>query len=396
MKSTSNTKTIGTGAVFVAACIGMCFFGVSMITLGSVLPELAERFSLSDEERTGLTTMLPGGILLGSLLFGPVVDRYGHKLLLILSCVLVMAGVAGLAWAPSTALLGVSIVAIGLGGGVLNGETNALVTELYDGPRRASRLSLLGMFYGAGALTIPVLLDQLHSWMSFPLILTGFAVLMAAGIVYCVTVAFPAPKQPQGFPLREVRRIIASPTLLLLSLVLFFQSGIESVTNNWTTTFTAAEGFSESDGLGALTAMLIGLTAARLLQVWLFNRVAPTTVLVFSLVLTICAFEGMAIAPNSHILYICMALIGAGLASTFPVIFGILGSMFTSLSGTAFSIALVVALCGQMVLNTVTGNMAPDSMPHLMGAAAGVMLLLYVVWQAAGAARISKPQDAGK
>ena len=58
-----------------------------------------------------------------------------------------LAGVVGLAWAPSTAWLPVAIVAIGLGGGVLNGETNALVTELYDGARRASRLSLLGMFY---------------------------------------------------------------------------------------------------------------------------------------------------------------------------------------------------------------------------------------------------------
>lgn len=376
--------------MFVAACIGMCFFGISMITLGSVLPELAERFALSDEERTGLTTSLPGGILLGSLLFGPVVDRYGHKLLLLLSCILVLGGVIGLAWAPSTGWLPVAIIAIGLGGGVLNGETNALVTELYEGSRQASRLSLLGMFYGAGALTIPVLLDQLHRWMSFPLILTGFAVLMIIGVIYCSTVTFPAPKMPQGFPLREVRRIIASPTLLLLSLVLFFQSGVESVTNNWTTTYTATEGFSESAGLGALTAMLIGLTAARLLQVWLFNRMAPTTVLLISLILTICAFEGMAMAESSLWLYVSMALIGAGLASTFPVIFGILGTIFAKLSGTAFSISLVVALCGQMVLNTLAGSLSPAAMPHLMGAAVGVMLLLYVVWQVTGLAKTAR------
>ncbi|MDE6300335.1 MAG: MFS transporter [Muribaculaceae bacterium] len=382
----TSTKT-KTGPVFAAACIGMCFFGISMITLGSVLPELAERFALSDEERTGLTTSLPGGILLGSLLFGPVVDRYGHKLLLILSCLLVLCGVAGLAWAPSTGWLPVAIVAIGLGGGVLNGETNALVTELYEGQRRASRLSLLGMFYGAGALTIPVLLDQLHSWLSYPMILSGMTLLMVAGVCFCSTVRYPAPKQPQGFPLREVKRIIASPTLLLLSLVLFFQSGVESVTNNWTTTYTAGEGFSESAGLGALTAMLIGLTAARLLQVWLFNRMAPTTVLMISLLLTVCAFESMALATSPVALYVSMAVVGAGLASTFPVIFGILGTMFPTLSGTAFSIALVVALCGQMVLNTVAGSLPPSAMPHLTAAAAGMMILLYVVWQAAGMAK---------
>ncbi len=391
-KNKTINKSHGVGPVFAAACIGMCFFGISMITLGSVLPELAERFALSDDERTGLTTSLPGGILLGSLLFGPVVDRYGHKLLLILSCVLVLAGVVGLAWAPSTAWLPVAIVAIGLGGGVLNGETNALVTELYDGARRASRLSLLGMFYGAGALTIPVLLDRLHAFFTFQTILTGFALLMLVGVIFCLTVSFPAPKQPQGFPLREVRRIIASPALLLLSLVLFFQSGVESITNNWTTTYTFAEGFSESEGLGALTAMLIGLTAARLLQVWLFSRVAPTTVMVLSLLLTLCAFEGMAMASSPIGLYASMALAGAGLASTFPVVFGILGSTFANLSGTAFSIALVVALCGQMALNTLAGSMAVASMPHIAAAAVGLMLLLYVLWQATGLARLASTE----
>ena len=34
--------------VFTAACIGMCFFGVSMITLGSVLPSLVTKLGLSD------------------------------------------------------------------------------------------------------------------------------------------------------------------------------------------------------------------------------------------------------------------------------------------------------------------------------------------------------------
>ena len=391
-KNTS-TPNRNTGAVFAAACVGMCFFGVSMITLGSVLPELAERFALSDEERTGLTTSLPGGILLGSLLFGPVVDRYGHKLLMILSCLLVFAGVAGLAWAPSTAWLPVAIVAIGLGGGVLNGETNALVTELYDGSQRASRLSLLGMFYGAGALTIPVLLDRLHSYMSVTMILSGFALLMLIGIIYCMTVSFPAPKQPQGFPLREVRRIIASPVIVLLSLVLFFQSGVESITNNWTTTFALAEGFTESAGLGALTAMLIGLTGARLLQIWLFKRVSPTTVLVFSLMLTLCAFEGVALATTPLVLYLSMACVGAGLASTFPVVFGILGGTFANLSGTAFSIALVVALFGQMAMNWVAGSLPLASIPHIAASAVGLMLLLYVIWQVAGVARLSSTEN---
>ena len=57
--------------VFTAACIGMCFFGVSMITLGSVLPSLVTKLELSGLQTTSLVTFLPIGMLAGSLIFGP-------------------------------------------------------------------------------------------------------------------------------------------------------------------------------------------------------------------------------------------------------------------------------------------------------------------------------------
>lgn len=377
----NQSKTFNTTAVFIAACIGMCFFGISMITLGSVLPWLSGRFALTSGETTGLVTSLPIGIMAGSLVFGPIVDRFGHKLLLIISCVLVLLGVLGVAYAGTVALLSPAVFFIGLGGGVLNGETNALVTEIYDGNRRNSRLSLLGVFYGLGALTIPVMLRRLEESISVEAILGGISVVMAAGIIYCVAVRFPAPKQPQGFPLKEVGRIITNPLLLILSAVLFFQSGVEGVTNNWTTSFLGAAGQSEATALQALTWMLIGLTAARLVQTWLFSRVSSVSVLVVSLIATAAGFCLLAFTASPVMIYVAMTIIGAGLASTFPVILGILGSRFASLSGTAFSIALVIALCGQTTLNYTTGLIsgagAIASFPWLMVASVAAMLLLF-------------------
>lgn len=116
--------------VFTAACIGMCFFGVSMITLGSVLPSLVAKLGLSGLQATSLATFLPLGMLVGSLIFGPVVDRFGHKALLIPSCAVVLLGLEGLIFFESIPLLQTSIVGIGLGGGILNGETNALVSDI--------------------------------------------------------------------------------------------------------------------------------------------------------------------------------------------------------------------------------------------------------------------------
>jgi hypothetical protein len=49
---------------------------------------------------------------------------------------------------------------------------------------------------------------------------------------------------------------------------------------------------------------------------------------------------------------------GIGLAGGFPVILGYVGQLYASLSGTAFSIALVIALTGNTVLNYLFGEIA--------------------------------------
>ena len=386
-----------TTAVFIAACVGMCFFGISMIALGAVLPALGAKFDLSPAQTTGIVTLLPAGIMAGSIVFGPIIDRFGHKMLLIASCILVLCGVLGLAFADNAAWLRWAAFAIGLGGGILNGETNALVAEIYDGNLRQARLSLLGVFYGLGALTIPLLLNWLAELYTFEQILTGIAAVMLAGIIYCITVGFPSPKQPQGLPLRDMARVITSPVLLLLGFVLFFQSGIESVTNNWTTTYLISAGAGEATALQSLTAMLIGLTAARLIQSWMFSYVSPVRVMTVSLFLTALGFAGLYAFTAPAGIYASMAIVGAGLASTFPVIFGILGERFAALSGTAMSVALFIALCGQTAMNFGIGRASAtegglSAFPLAMIAAIAAMLILFYIYKSKNNPKKSKKQ----
>ena len=270
--------------VFTAACIGMCFFGVSMITLGAVLPSLIAKLNLSGLQTTSLVTFLPLGMLAGSLIFGPIVDRFGHKALLVPSCIIVLLGMEGLAFFESVPLLQASIVGIGLGGGILNGETNALVSDISGESEKGSRLSFLGMFYGLGALGIPMLLGSLSRHYSFETILLGIGVVMLAGIIFCIPVRFPAPKQAQGFPVKEGLGLLKESSLLLLSFILFFQSGIEGVCNNWSTSyFGQMTDIPANQALIALTCMVAGLTVARMVQVAIFKKIKPETVLPYSL-----------------------------------------------------------------------------------------------------------------
>ena len=322
--------------VFTAACIGMCFFGVSMITLGAVLPSLIAKLNLSGLQTTSLVTFLPLGMLAGSLIFGPIVDRFGHKALLVPSCIIVLLGMEGLAFFESVPLLQASIVGIGLGGGILNGETNALVSDISGESEKGSRLSFLGMFYGLGALGIPMLLGSLSRHYSFETILLGIGVVMLAGIIFCIPVRFPAPKQD----------IPANQALI------------------------------------ALTCMVAGLTVARMMQVAIFKKIKPETVLPYSLALTAIGFCFLMFSPGFARAAVGMVLVGMGLSATYPVILSILGSRYPSLSGTAFSVALAIALVGQTAMNGLMGMVSQYTngiglYPYLMIASLAVMLLLY-------------------
>ena len=132
--------------VFSAACVGMLIFGVVMISLGSILPEVTTKFQLDGAKAGSLSTLLPTGILVGSLVFGPSVDWLSYKRILIAGTLFTLMGIEGLVFSEMPVFLKLSVFSVGLGGGILNGTTNALVSEISEEDHGAN-LSLLGVFF---------------------------------------------------------------------------------------------------------------------------------------------------------------------------------------------------------------------------------------------------------
>lgn len=344
--------------VFAAACLGMLLFGIVFLSLGSVVNLLREKFNLDSSGIGTLTALLPLGILGGSIVFGPVVDRYGYKFLLIICSFLVLIGLEGIAFANEITWIQVCIVLIGFGGGILNGTTNALVADISEGERGA-RLSLLGVFFGIGALGMPVVLATLSKQFSDEQIVSGVGFFIVLPILYFVATKFPPAKQVRNSSMRENLALLKQPLLLLLGLVLAFQSGMEGMTNDWTPVLFAEKfDATKQEPLYALTSFVAALTVTRLLLGSLLKRIASPIVLFASLGFSMAGSMTIMLG-TSYSAAICGAiLLGIGLSACFPVVLGYIGDLYSKNSGTAFSIVFVIALLGNMTMNKTMGYIA--------------------------------------
>ena len=341
--------------VFTAACIGLLLFGIMLITLGSILPSLTAKFNMNEIGSGKLVSLLPIGIIAGSLVFGPIADRYGYKMMFIITTLLMTTAFEGLAFANTFLLLQVSIFVLGFGGGIINGATNAVVADISSKDKEA-HLSLLGVFFGIGALGMPLLLGILSKRFDYPVILSSVGVVMALTVICFSSRKFPAPKHEQGLPGKQALKLLKQPALLLTSFFLFFQSGIEGLINNWTTTFLQSNLKTlEKDALFALSLNLAGLTVMRLLLNKLLKKISSFKIMIASLIITSAGSILLLYASTYTSALFALIIIGAGFAASFPVVLGYIGQLYANLSGTAFSIAFVIALSGNALINYVFG-----------------------------------------
>jgi fucose permease len=336
----------------------MLLFGVTLTTLGSVLPPLIARFALEKTAAASLMAMMSGGILAGALVFGPAVDRIGYRPVLVAGALAVGLGLVALACSPTPKLLTPAILIFGWGGGLLNGATNALMADMSP-EGRESGLALLGVFFGIGAVGVPLVLGLLLRWATYTTIVAGLACLVVIPLFDFLTVRFPPPKQAQGFPLGRVGSLLGDATLLLVGLLLFFQSGMEITLGGWSAQYVREVLMpSEEWSILLLSLFWVGMVVARLVLTQVLRFFSPALVFPMFMVVALAGAAFLLAVPNIVAAGTGLFLLGFGLASGFPILLGFLGGLYHDLTGTAFSAVFVIALLGGSALPFLTGVLA--------------------------------------
>ncbi len=346
--------------VFFAACLGLLLFGIGLITLGSVAAGLMDKFTLDEAAAGTLFSIMPFGILTGSLIFGPLCDKYGYKAFLIISCICMFAGFQGIAYSNEISLLKIFIFVFGLAGGAINGATNAVVADI-SMENKAANLSLLGVSFAIGALGMPFILGTLEGQYSFSAILSSIGFLTLFAAVFFMAIAFPPPKQKQGIPVLQGTRFFKDNLILMIAFFLFCQSSYEAVINNWTTTFLIDQlNVSRSNALYALSLYVAGMAVARLLVGSIFRRVRPQSVMYVSLAMLFIGASLMKLNQSFELSVLGLIITGGGLASGFPVMLGFVSERYADRSATAFSFVLVIALIGNILVTYLMGLIAQN------------------------------------
>ena len=342
-------------ALFACACLGMLTFGIVLTTLGAVLPTVIERFGIDKAQAGSLFLLMTFGILAGSLVFGPMVDRYGYKGMLLLATALIVMGLEGIAFASSMSVLRAAIALIGFGGGIINGSTNALVADISSEGKGAS-LNLLGVFFGIGAVGVPFVLATLSGSFSNATLIASVGALVLIPFLFIAVTPFPAPKQPQGFPLAAAGRLTRDPLLLLMGFLLFLESGMEIAVGGWTSTFVNEElAVNARTALVVLSLYWMGMMLARLALGTFMRSVPPIRVMYTCITIGLIGAVMLLMTTNVNVAAAGVFMLGVGFAATFPTLLGFVGERYSELSGTAFSFVIAMALCGGMLLPWLAG-----------------------------------------
>ena len=167
-------------------------------SLFTVYPDLRARFGLHDAKLGLLTTVFLVPHALATLPFGWGGDRYDRRRVIALGLLLAsIAGAAG-ALAQDTTTFAVSRALVGLGTAAIVPVANSILSQVFDGPRKASRIAIfnLGLLLG-GVAGFGVGLA-----VGFPMVVI---VIAAPGLLLVVALlVLPVPPHP-GHVLPEAR-----------------------------------------------------------------------------------------------------------------------------------------------------------------------------------------------
>ncbi|HWA93874.1 MAG TPA: MFS transporter [Terracidiphilus sp.] len=343
-----------------AAILAIFVYGMTAALLGTILPDLSERFHLTPRQNGAIAAAQAIGLMIASLGVGPLLDSQGDKIGLILGLIAIAVALFALPRATGFGSIVLELFLLGIGGGIVVTGANALAGAAASG-HRAIALNLVNLFFGLGGFATPFISAHVfkQKWTSVSYTVAAFALVTLA--VHAVT-PMPGPAAGSGFVLAQASAIFAQPLLLLLGLFLFLYVACEVGIWNWLTRHLIAQGLPESKALNILSfGFALGLLLGRVAVSPILIHVSPVQVTLWAAVAIALTTFLMLRATKPVTAAILVFLAGVAMAPVFPTTLAIVGSSFPHFTATATGFAITCGWAGLALSSPIIGGIAgPD------------------------------------
>lgn len=342
--------------LILAAILAIFVYGMIAAMLGTILPELSERFHLSPSQNGTIASAQALGLILASLGVGPLLDNEGNKLGMVLGLVFISIALFALPRSPGFRTILLLLFLLGVGGGTLVTAANSLVSDV-GAAHRATALNLVNLFFGLGGLATPFIAANLfkRNWVRLCYTVAFLAVTTLA--IEMLT-QMPGPTGT-GFILADAGPVLGRPLLFLIGLFLFLYIGCEVGMWNWLVRHLIAQGIPESRALNILSlGFALGLLIGRAGILPILSHVPAITVtLIGSVAMAVTTF--LALRTNKPAAAaVLVFLSGISMAPVFPTTIAIVGDAFPRMTSSAIGFVITCGWTGLAVSSRIIGAIA--------------------------------------
>lgn len=373
------SASVSKGRLIPAAILAILVYGMIAAMLGTLLPQLSARLSLSPEQNSILALVQALGLSVASISAGPLIDNRGKKTGMVLGLAIITISLFVLPNVPGVGLLTACWFALGFGGGIIVTAANALVSDI-SAERRASVLNLLNLFFGLGLMSTPFIAANVVSGDAIRLCYLT-AILTAVALLLNATAPIPGPTGERGFRLSEVNEILGRPALYLLALLLFLYVACEVGFSTWLARHLIAQGMPEKTALNILFGFALGILIGRVVVSPILIKVPSKTVtLASALLMSITTYLAI---QTSDVTVAAVSVFCAGLAMApvFPTTLAMVGDAFPKATATAMGIVITSGWIGLAISAPIIGAIAGTDPRRLQTAlllfpAASVLMII--------------------
>ena len=375
-------------AVISACCYGL--MTVSFVNAGHVylMPAISSDLGLSDAQTGALGSVMFWGMVASILFAGPLADRIGLRITLVMCSLSQFAGLILISRADTvlSTVTGMLIASTGTGGMLTMAWPIGF--RLYP-ESRAAIANVLGSFCSVGAVTIVVVgilcLQADWTWRQ-RYVLSAF-MMLPYGLAFAI---LPLPIVTTGS--RKWWPVLGAPdrrtliTLLILLVTIFVMLIVMVGVGCWLPSFMTKIALAKEEMIGVAIILCAGSAAlGNWIAAALVRRAGVTRIVTVGAILAVAALIGLSVFTGQWLLIGCFAALAFGMACHPQAVLGIVGDRLPDAGVSTYSLFHASGNAGCAVGFWLVGAMAslwtlPTTMAILtIGPVMSVIMLLIVL-----------------